>query len=47
MAETTVLDELDDRIKEIKDLIELEKKSDALQKLNTLNLIFTTLLLTR
>ena len=37
MAERTVLDELDDRIKEIKDLIELNKKSDALQKLNALN----------
>ena len=37
MAERTVLDELDDRINEIKDLIELNKKSDALQKLNALN----------
>ena len=37
MAETTVLDELDDRIKEIADLSNENKKQEAFTKLETLN----------
>ena len=37
MAETTVLDELDDRIKEISDLSNENKKQEAFTKLETLN----------